>query len=309
MIRSAFFEDPVFTSMGEVQQREERRTLKKVAEFEESTGQALEDGFTREKYVALFNSMKIRRTYNLYHFKSLLSKYVDYLISNGSLDPEQRGILDSIVIDDLNVTDYFKNLNTLYNAVKDTIEYAMEEKSCIDEAAFYPAAAAIFLLWYGLTKQEIVDYLKKDILDDGIMIHGEKIVPPYGVLNMLTLARDSDGYFQRAKADIYHKYPYSEYLIRSRYSHHIKVSGITNLIAHANDVKGGEYSLEPNVIRQSGIFFRAYQMECESVDFNLSDPVFASKVFCEDFTGESKKYKVAHTSRIQDFKLYKQLFY
>lgn len=309
MIRDTFFEDPAFTSMGEVQQREMRRTLKKVAEFEETAELSLENGFTREQYVGLFNSMKIRRTYNIFHFKSLLSKYVEYLISSGLLNPEQRNILDSIVINDLNVTDYFKNLNTLYNAVSDTIEYAMKEKSCIDEAAFYPAAAAIFLLWYGLTKQEVADFLKKDVLDDGIIIRGEKIVPPIDVLNMLTLTRDSDGYFQRAKGDVHHKYPYSEYLIRSRYSHHVKDSSITNLITRANDVKDGEYSLEPNVIRQSGIFFRAYQMECESVSFDLNDPVFASKVFCEDFTGKGKKYKVAHTSRIQDFRLYKQLFY
>lgn len=309
MVRDTFFEDPVFTSMGEVQQREVHRTLKKVAEFEARTKQSLENGFTREQYVDLFNSMKIRRTQNLFHFKSLLSKYVEYLISSGSLDPKQRDILNSIVINDLNVTDYFKNLNTLYNAVSDTIEYAKKENPCIDEESFYPAASAIFLLWYGLTKQEIVDYLKKDILDDGIMIHGEKVVPPFGVLHIFTLMRDSKGYSQQAKGNIFHPYPYSEYLIRSRYSHHVKESSITNLIARANDVKDGEYSLEPNVIRQSGIFFRAYQLECESASFDLSDPVFASKVFCEDFTGKGKKYKVAHTSRIQDFKLYKQLFY
>lgn len=309
MIRDTFFEDPTFTSMGEVQQREMRRTLKKVAEFEKTAGLSFEDGFTREQYVYLFNSMKIRRTYNIFHFKSLLSKYVEYLISSGLLGQEQRDILESIVVDDLNVTDYFKNLNMLYNAVSDTIKYAKEEKSCIDEAAFYPAAAAIFLLWYGLTKQEVADFLKKDVLDDSIMIHGEKIVPPLGVLNILTLARDSDGYFQRAKAVIRHKYPYSEYLIRSRYSHHVKESSITGLVVRVNDIKDGEYSLEPNVIRQSGIFFRAYQMECESVEFDLGDPVFASKVFCEDFTGEGTKYKVAHAARIQDYKLYKRLFY
>ena len=50
-------------------------------------------------------------------------------------------------------------------------------------------------------------------------------------------------------------------------------------------------------------------MECESVEFDLGDPVFASKVFCEDFTGEGTKYKVAHAARIQDYKLYKRLFY
>lgn len=305
MIRNTFFEDSVFTSMGEVQQRELRRTLKKVAEFEESTGQSLEDGFTREQYVALFNSMKIRRTYNLFHFKSLLTKYVQYLIADGSLASEQFDILDSITPDDLSVVYYFKNINMLYEAVKDTIATS----ECYDPATFDPSAVAIFLSWYGLTKEEIADYRKEDVLDDGILIKGEKITPPFPVLQFFTAMRDAEGYYQQAKRRIFHSYPYSDYLIRTRFKDHVKPIDVVNLVARANKVMDGEYSLELNMIRQSGIFFRAYQLECDSVKFDLSDPVFASKVFCEDFTGKTKKFKVAHLSRIQDFKLYKQLFY
>lgn len=305
MIRNTFFEDSVYTSMGEVQQRELRRTLKKVAKFEESTGQSLEDGFTREQYVELFNSMRIRRTYNLFHFKSLLMKYVQYLIDDGSLDSEQRNILDSISPDDLSTVYYYKNINMLYEAVKDTIE----SSECYDTATFDPPAVAIFLAWYGLTKEEIADYLKADVHDDGIIIKGEKITPPFSVLQFFTSMRDAEGYYQQAKGRIFHAYPYSDYLIRTRFNHHVKPSDVSFLVARTNKVMDGEYSLELNMIRQSGIFFRAYQLECNSVKFDLNDPVFASKVFCEDFTGSTKKFKVAHTARIRDYKLYKQLFY
>lgn len=305
MIRNTFFEDSAFTSMSEAQQRELRRTLKKVAEFEGSTGQALENGFTREQYVELFNSMKIRRTYNTFHYKSLLAKYVQYLIANGALAPEQQDILDSISKDDLSTVYYYKNINMLYEAVKDSID----SSECYDPATFDPPAVAIFLAWYGLTKEEIADYRKADVLDDGIMIKGEKIVPPFHILQFFTALRDSEGYYQQARGRIFHAYPYSEYLFRSRFQHHLKAYDVQKLAARINKVMDGEYSLELNIIRQSGIFFRAYQMECDSVKFDLSDPVFASKVFCEDFTGSSKKYKVAHQARMSDYKHYKQLFY
>lgn len=307
MIRKAFFEDSVFSSMSEVHQREMRRALKKVDEFEESTGQSLENGFTREQYVDLFNSMRIRRTHNISHYKSLLLKYLQYLIADGTLDVEQCEILDSISADDLLVVDYYKNINMLYEAVSETIKAAVAGDSR-DPDVFLPAAVSIFLTWYGLTLEEITNYRKEDVLDDGIVIKGEKITPPFHVLQFFTAMRDSEGYYQQAKGRIFHRYLYSEYLLRSRYKDHLKVSDVQNLLARINKVMGGEYALEFSMIRQSGIFFRAYLLECNSTSFDLDDPTFASKVFCEDFTGSSRKCRVAHLSRIKDYKLYKQLF-
>lgn len=307
MIRNTFFEDSVFTSMGEVQQREMRRTLKKVDAFEESTGQSLEDGFTREQYVDLFNSMRIRRTHSIFNFKSLLAKYLQYLIADGTIAPEQCDILDSITSDDLIVVDYYKNVNMLYEAVKETIKTAVADGSR-DPEAFLPPAVSIFLSWYGLSREEIADFRKEDVLDDGIMIKGEKIAVPFNVRQFFTALRDSEGYYQQAKGRIFHTYPHSEYLLRSRFKKQLQATDVQNLVTRMNGIRDGEYALEFNMIRQSGIFYRAYQIECESVKFDLSDPVFASKVFCEDFTGSSKKCRIAHQARIKDYKLYKQLF-
>lgn len=305
MIRNTFFESPGFTSMGEAQQRELRRTLKKVAQFEERTGQMLEDGFTREQYVNLFNSMSIRHTNSFFQFKSLLSRYVQYLIADGVLAAEQFDVLDSLSIDDLSKVYYYKNVNMLYEAVKDTIESA----ECYDPSSFNPPAVAIFLSWYGLTRDEIADYRKENVLDDGIIVKGEKIIPPSSVLNFFTSLRDAKGYYQKARGVIFHKYPHSDYLIRTRFKDHVKSIDVANLVVRINQVMDGDYALELNMIRQSGIFFRAYQLECDNVTLDLDDPAFASKVFCEDFTGTTKKYKVAHMGRVRDYKLYKRLFY
>ena len=192
----------------------------------------------------------------------------------------------------------------LYEAVNDSIQLS----ECYDSTRFDSAAVAIFLSWYGLTKDEIADYRKENVLDDGIIINGEKITPPFHVLHFFTSLRNAKGYYQQAKGVIFHKYLYSDYLIRTRFNDHIKPIDVVNLVSRLNKVSNGEYSLELNMVRQSGIFFRAYQLECNSVTFDLNDPVFASKVFCEDFSGTTQKCKVAHTSRVRDYKLYKRLF-
>lgn len=300
-----FFDSPEFTSLSEAQQKELRRTLKKVAKFEDATGQILEDGFTREQYVDLFNSMDIRKTHNLFHFKSLLYKYVQYLIADGTLAPEQYDILESIVVDDLDRVHYYKDINMLYEAVVDSIQ----SSGCYDPLTFYPAAVAAFLSWYGLTRDEIADYRKENVLDDGIVIKGEKIPIPFQVLHFFTSLRDAEGYYQKAKGVIFYKFLYSDYLIRSKYKDHFNSTDVANLMSRINRVMDGKYSMESKMIRQSGIFFRAYQLEWNSITFDLDDPEFASKVFCEDFTSTGAKYKVAHGSRVKDYQLYKCLFY
>ena len=76
MIRNKFFEDPVFTSMSREHQQVFNQVWKKILAFEKRTDQSLDDGFTREQYVDLFNALEIRRINNFYQYKTLLSKYI-----------------------------------------------------------------------------------------------------------------------------------------------------------------------------------------------------------------------------------------
>jgi len=70
-------------------------------------------------------------------------------------------------------------------------------------------------------------------------------------------------------------------------------------------------ALRFEVVRLSGIFYRAYMLECESTKFNLDDLAFASKVFCEDFVNPKAKTDVQriYRQRMNDYTLYKRLFY
>lgn len=305
MIRNKFFEDPDGGYAKVSVKQIFDRVWKKVLSFEEKTGQSLDNGFTKEQYVSMFNSMRIRHTRIFFNYKSHVMSYVRYLIANGVLPEEQESILASVTVDDLRIDEaggvqYYKNLGMLHKAIQDSIKVS----ECYDETLYDLPASILYLAWYGLSEDQIINYPKEDVLDDGIMLNGEKIEVPFDVLQVLKRLRDSDGYYQQARGLIFHTYVYSDNLIRTERNSKITLSMMQGLVNRLNVLMDHTYSLRYNVIHQSGIFYRAYLLECESTQFNLDDPEFASKVFCEDLSS-----KVKRTARIRDYKLYKQLFY
>ena len=305
MIRNKFFEDPDggYAKVGVKKNFD--IAWKKVLAYEEQTGQSLDNGFTKEQYVSMFNSMRVRHTSIFFNYKSHVMSYVRYLIANGVLPAEQESILASVTVDDLKINEtsgvqYYKNLGMLHQAIQDSIKVS----ECYDETLFDLPAVILYLAWFGLTEEQIIDFPKEDVLDDGVMINGEKIEMPFEILQIFKRLRDAEGYYQQARGVIFRAYVYSDNLIRTERNSKINVSKMQGLVNRLNTLMGGAYSLRYNVIHQSGIFYRAHLLECESTQFNLEDPEFASKVLCEDLSS-----KVKHTARIRDYKLYKQLFY
>ena len=126
------------------------------------------------------------------------------------------------------------------------------------------------------------------MLDDGVMINGEKTEMPFEILQIFKRLRDAEGYYQQARGVIFRAYVYSDNLIRTERNSKINVSKMQGLVNRLNTLMDGAYSLRYNVIHQSGIFYRAHLLECESTQFNLEDPEFASKVFCEDLSSKVK---------------------
>ena len=70
-----------------------------------------------------------------------------------------------------------------------------------------------------------------------------------------------------------------------------------------NNITGRAYSLRYDVAHQSGIFYRAYLLEGEGGTFDLTDPDFASMVFCEDLHESTKR-----NAKIKDYQIFKRLF-
>ena len=96
MIRNKFFEDPDggYAKVGVKKNFD--IAWKKVLAYEEQTGQSLDNGFTKEQYVSMFNSMRVRHTSIFFNYKSHVMSYVRYLIANGVLPAEQESILASV---------------------------------------------------------------------------------------------------------------------------------------------------------------------------------------------------------------------
>ena len=305
MIRNKFFEDPGggYAKVGVKKNFD--IAWKKVLAYEEQTGQSLDNGLTKEQYVSMFNSMRVRHTSTFFNYKSHVMSYVRYLIANGVLPAEQESILASVTVDDLKINEtsgvqYYKNLGMLHQAIQDSINVS----ECYDETLFDLPAVILYLAWFGLTEEQIINFPKEDVLDDGVMINGEKTEMPFEILQVFKRLRDAEGYYQQARGVIFRAYVYSDNLIRTERNSKINVSKMQGLVNRLNTLMDGAYSLRYNVIHQSGIFYRAHLLECESTQFNLDDPEFASKVLCEDLSS-----KVKRTARIRDYKLYKQLFY
>lgn len=305
MIRTKFFNDPDGGYAKISSKRTFTQAWKRVLDYEKKTGLCLDDGFTREQYIDLLNSMKIRKTIMYKNFKFAVLYYVRYLIVNGILPAEQEEILSSIQLDDFTVStdgpvQYYKDLTMLRDAVQDTVKSSMS----YDETLYDSAAVIIYLAWYGLTEQEIVDFPKENVLDDGIVIRGEKRQIPFDILQVFKRLRDSDGYYQQARGVIFHTFVASDYLIRTERRDHITVELMQSTLSRFNAIRDKVYSLRYNVVYESGIFNRLYRMECDGFQFDLNDPAVASKVFCKDLSNKDRRLE-----QIRDYALYKKLYY
>lgn len=107
----------------------------------------------------------------------------------------------------------FKDIGRLHFAIQELVT----RSDAYDPDEFDRDIVALYLTWYGLTDDEIKVYRKADVLDDGIMIHGEKKTPFPEILGVFQRLRDANGYYTRGDTEdgvIFHKYKDSDYLIR-----------------------------------------------------------------------------------------------
>lgn len=312
MNRTQFFEDSDGGYASFPQPKHFTKTWKKVTAFEESIGKTLDSGFTREEYVALFNSALARSSSTFFNDKKAVMYYIRYLVVHGVLPAEQEEVLASISVEDLRIKEgnknrirYFKNLTHLRDAIDDTVKVADR----VDETVFDVPSAVLYLAWFGLTEEQILTLPKTAVEEDGITLDGKKIEMPYFVTELLMRLRDAEGFYTKGKGIIFRKFIYSDNLIRTEDSYQMTVFQMRASLSRMDRIMDHVYSLRFDTVRQSGIFYRAYMTECESTDFDLKDIKFASKIFCEDLTGKNPKDPgKIHRERIRDYGLYKQLF-
>lgn len=104
----------------------------------------------------------------------------------------------------------FQDIQTMQLAIQDFIM----SSGSFDESEYDCDAAALYLAWYGLTKEQIKMFQKDDVWDDGIIIRGKKELLPYNILCVFRRLRDADGYYTASGGMVFHAYEKSDYLIR-----------------------------------------------------------------------------------------------
>lgn len=309
-MRKNFFTDQNEGYASFPQQKQFTKTWNKVLAFEKNIGKSLDEGYTKEEYVELFNFMLVKKSSTFFNDKKAVLYYIRYMIAHGELPREQEEILSSVMAEDLSISlgsariTYFKDLNHLKAAIEDTILAANR----IDDSVFDVPSAVLYLAWFGLTEEQILTLPKTAVDDDGVILNGEKIEMPFFVTDLLTHLRDAEGFETQGRGRIFRKYVYSENLIRTEDSHQLTVFQMRASLSRMDKYSNHEYSLKFDTARQSGIFYRAYMLEQKSSDFNLEDVEFASKVFCENLIGKNEKdIRKPHRERLRDYALYKQL--
>lgn len=147
------------------------------------------------------------------------------------LPEEQESILASVTVDDLKINEaggvqYYKNLGMLHQAIQDSIKVS----ECYDKTLYDLPAAILYLAWYGLTEEQIINFPKENVLDDGVIINGVKTEMPFEILQVFTRLRDSEGYYQQARGVIFRAYVYSDNLIRTERNSKIILRGDPSLV-------------------------------------------------------------------------------
>lgn len=307
MMREKFFsgEDGGYYSI--VAQDSFDLTWRKVEYFESQTGKSIDDVLTKDDYIEMFSFMRIRRATALYLNQSNVSIYLRYLIAHGVLPENQEEIMRSVDFNDLPLdTDlygirYHKNIIMLHDAIQEV----MEISDVLDKTVLYLNACVLYLAWYGLTLDEIVNYEKEWVRPDGILIRGKLVEPPVEVLNVMLAYKRADGFerYNRSGNASFVKFMWSKYLIRTNRSDKLIPRQVMNSMASFNNLNDGWYGMKYSVAYQSGLFHRAYLKEINSSSFDIeNDAELASRVFREDLSDKQKRL-----TRIKDYNMYKKL--
>lgn len=158
------FLDEVLPNMSEKSEIVFRRTWKRIEAIEEEIGGTLENGLSKEKYTALLSKLKSNSVVSFNVYKSIVMRYMNWLVANNLIDPQQLEPISQLRFEDVALDDeysrkFFKDFDMLREAVEDTILIA--ERA--DDAQFDTVVAAIYLSWFGVKSEDTCGIEKKDL--------------------------------------------------------------------------------------------------------------------------------------------------
>lgn len=283
---------------------------KRIAAFEQTNGKSMTDSYTRQEYLSLFSSMNIRSASYFNKLRSAVKAYVSYLVDKKMLSSDHLHTIAQIRFTEIGLqtgttskTIYFHSLAELDHAILDTLA----KSESYDETRYDMAVCALYLAWFGFDRHEITELLKTDVSDTGVLRRGRLVPMPASVCSVIQRYCASEGYSQRAKGIIFHKYQPSSYLFRStRLAQITDYSQLTSAINRFKTVSKGTYPLEYDVVRKSGILNRVCMLELEGKlkplselqnDLDLASAVFETSLLSpaqvSDWFDDYTLYKAA----------------
>jgi hypothetical protein len=257
-----------------------QRTWRRIETIESELGKTLEDGFTREDYIALFSKFSSGVVMSFVVNKASVVKFINWLVEHDQLGVDTLETLNQIRYEDISFDDrysreYFKSFDALREAVEDTILMA----ECADDTRFDTVVAAMYLSWFGIKPEDACNIEKDGLTAAGVMVNGKTVFIPDSVLDFLKEYSEAEGFQQQARGLITHKYVPSKYLLRTSKADHLDVKTLRTMITRFSQICDGGIKFQLDKIYWSGIYSRAYAYECTNgllkpFDFKTLESVF-----------------------------------
>lgn len=260
----------------------------------------------REDFIDFFIQLNAKSSGYFSVLKSYTKKYFEWLMDRGMLSEHQLKVFQNIKYNDIKNDDsfkkeYFKDLNHLIQEIDVMIE-------SLSDAAFkhkYDTfKCALVLCWCGIKPSEIVNVLKVDVVDDGI-IYNEQFYPIHNkeVMEFLKRYRDDESYiadYFGRETKIY--YQDGERLLRSKNNGELTYVQIRESTSAIN-VRYGVRQLSIGKAYESGVFYRMYEDEKINGGFQPSDRERLVKFFNTTLTPGMTSQK------IHQYNKWKMVFY
>lgn len=279
----------------------------RVANAEAKLGKRLEDGYSREEYVALLEALNITRTSAFRSSKSMIGRYLKWLQGKDALDDAAVKAFYSIGYGDICSSQvyeskYFKNFDDLNNAIMTTLDAA--EK--VDNSVFATQISAIYLAWLGIPIEDVLLLKKEDIKDDTICLPDRTISPNSVIMQYLKDYRDAESYESQAKGIISLKYAKSKLLFRTSRTANISTPKTLRIMIRDFGLSGGAEQNDFNYdkIYWSGTFYRAYEYELANGAIPSGNVPLLEKLFNEKYPSA----RIAN-QRLYEYNSYKRYFY
>lgn len=282
-----------------------RRMWKRIEAIEKETRKTLDEGFSKGEYTALLSKLNSSAVMSFNVNKSIVMKYVSWLVERGVLDNEYVDAISQLRFEDVSFAGeyakkYFKDFDMLREAIEDTILIAER----VDESQFDTIVSAMYLSWFGIKSETICQIKKDDLTDSGVVVNGVEVRIPCSILDFLKEYAVAEGFQQQARGLITHKYVPSSYLLRTSKREQLDVKTLRTILAHFTEICEDGFKFHLDRIYWSGIYSRAYAYEILNGSLQPSDYDTLEKVFNETYND-----KLVANKRLRSYQAYKNYYY